>query len=662
MLDITDRQYFQNLKRLWVHFRETGEIPPGVRPMIASSWMRSRDFHVNMTKPLRAPILSRPELHSLQAANQTLIDIAKPIMEKMHSLVGETKNLISLHNPDGYMLYSCGDEYYAEMETESSFSLGVCWQERYIGTNGITLAVLEDSPVQVYGAEHYCAAQHDGTCSAAPIHDRDGKIIGVLNMAGKDWSGTLHTLGLVALATFSIENQLTLLHSYRLVDTAISSISKGIVVVDQELCIQRINLGGEQILRAKKESLLGHSISTWFGSRHEELQLRLQKEIAPFSFAEEELIVGEHHISCNISIFPIVVEQHPEGAVLLLRRSRSINALANQVMGNQARYAFDSIITQAPQILRTIQTMESIAATNCTVLLEGESGTGKELFAHAIHSASNRKNGPFIAVNCASLPHSLVESELFGYEKGAFTGALGQGNPGKFELADGGTVFLDEIGELPLEIQSKLLRVLDTHRIFRIGGKTEKHLDIRVIAATNRDLQREVRNFNFREDLYYRINVLSFHIVPLRERVGDVPVLANYFIDEINRRGERNSKIISPECMRILEQHTWPGNVRELQNVILRAYYCSGKSEAILPEHLPDDLLHPLSNTQELQLKQYFEEDSAQKGKIERVLAQCNGDTKRACQQLGVSRATLYRYLSYYNLQARAFKTKSKPT
>lgn len=662
MLDITDRQYFQNLKRLWVHFRETGEIPPGVRPMIASSWMRSRDFHVNMTKPLRAPILSRPELHSLQAANQTLIDIAKPIMEKMHSLVGETKNLISLHNPDGYMLYSCGDEYYAEMETESSFSLGVCWQERYIGTNGITLAVLEDSPVQVYGAEHYCAAQHDGTCSAAPIHDRDGKIIGVLNMAGKDWSGTLHTLGLVALATFSIENQLTLLHSYRLVDTAISSISEGIVVVDQELCIQRINLGGEQILRAKKESLLGHSISTWFGSRHEELQLRLQKEIAPFSFAEEELIVGEHHISCNISIFPIVVEQHPEGAVLLLRRSRSINALANQVMGNQARYAFDSIITQAPQILRTIQTMESIAATNCTVLLEGESGTGKELFAHAIHSASNRKNGPFIAVNCASLPHSLVESELFGYEKGAFTGALGQGNPGKFELADGGTIFLDEIGELPLEIQSKLLRVLDTHRIFRIGGKTEKHLDIRVIAATNRDLQREVRNFNFREDLYYRINVLSFHIAPLRERIGDVPILANYFIEEINRRGEQHSKIISPECMHILEQHTWPGNVRELQNVILRAYYCSGKSEAILPEHLPDDLLHPLSNTQELQLKQYFEEDSAQKGKIERVLAQCNGDTKRACQQLGVSRATLYRYLSYYNLQARAFKTKSKPT
>ena len=160
MLDITDRQYFQNLKRLWVYFRETGEIPPGVRPMIASSWMRSKDFHVNMTKPLRAPILSRPELHSLQAANQTLIDIAKPIMKKMHSLVGETKNLISLHNPDGYMLYSCGDEYYAEMETESSFSLGVCWQERYIGTNGITLAVLEDSPVQVYGAEHYCAAQH----------------------------------------------------------------------------------------------------------------------------------------------------------------------------------------------------------------------------------------------------------------------------------------------------------------------------------------------------------------------------------------------------------------------------------------------------------------------------------------------------------------------
>ena len=164
MLDATDQQYFQNLKHLWALFRETGEISPEVRPMIASSWMRSRDFHVDMMKPLRAPILSRPELQALQATNQTLIDLAKPIMEKMHSLVGKTKNLISLHNPDGYMLYSCGDEYYAEMEYESSFSLGVCWHERYIGTNGITLAFLEDSPVQVYGAEHFCAAQHDGTC------------------------------------------------------------------------------------------------------------------------------------------------------------------------------------------------------------------------------------------------------------------------------------------------------------------------------------------------------------------------------------------------------------------------------------------------------------------------------------------------------------------
>ena len=245
---------------------------------------------------------------------------------------------------------------------------------------------------------------------------------------------------------------------------------------------------------------------------------------------------------------------------------------------------------------------------------------------------------------------------------GAFTGAASAGKIGKIELANHGTLFLDEIGELPLEIQSKLLRVLDSHRIFRIGGKTEKNLNIRVIAATNRDLQKEVRNHNFREDLYYRINVLSFHIVPLRERIGDVPLLANYFIGEINRRGERESKIISPECMRILEQHTWPGNARELQNVILRAYYCSGKNDVILPEHLPDDLLHPLSNTRTPQPKQYSGEDTAQKEKIEQALSQCNGDTKEACKQLGVSRATLYRYLNYYNIQARTFKAKTKTT
>ena len=340
----------------------------------------------------------------------------------------------------------------------------------------------------------------------------------------------------------------------------------------------------------------------------------------------------------------------------------SLTQYSQEIAELRTRNTATSLVWKSRSMQRLWTLMQNTANTRANILITGETGVGKSAVAKTIHAMSDRADKPFIEVNCAVLHENLIESELFGYEKGAFTGALGQGNPGKFELADGGTIFLDEIGELPLEIQSKLLRVLDSHRIFRIGGKTEKNLNIRVIAATNRDLQKEVRNYNFREDLYYRINVLSFHIVPLRERIGDVPLLANYFIGEINRRGERESKIISPECMRILEQHTWPGNVRELQNVILRAYYCSGKNDVILPEHLPDDLLHPLSNTRTPQPKQYSGEDTAQKEKIEQALSQCNGDTKEACKQLGVSRATLYRYLNYYNIQARTFKAKTKTT
>ena len=375
-----------------------------------------------------------------------------------------------------------------------------------------------------------------------------------------------------------------------------------------------------------------------------------------------------NHTDYIVNAYPLYIEGHYSGGVIRYKEFSAIRRLEKKIRqsskggGYIAKNSFDDILGKSPVLRQCRNLAEKMAKGDGAILIEGESGVGKEIFAQAIHNASFRHESPFIAFNCASIPDTLIESELFGYEEGAFTGALGQGNPGKFELADGGTIFLDEIGELPLEIQSKLLRVLDSHRIFRIGGKTEKNLNIRVIAATNRDLQKEVRNHNFREDLYYRINVLSFHIVPLRERIGDVPLLANYFIGEINRRGERESKIISPECMRILEQHTWPGNARELQNVILRAYYCSGKNDVILPEHLPDDLLHPLSNTRTPQPKQYSGEDTAQKEKIEQALSQCNGDTKEACKQLGVSRATLYRYLNYYNIQARTFKAKTKTT
>jgi len=235
---------------------------------------------------------------------------------------------------------------------------------------------------------------------------------------------------------------------------------------------------------------------------------------------------------------------------------------------------------------------KSIAAYDCTVLITGESGTGKELFAHSIHNASNRNNGPFVAINCAALPKDLVESELFGYEKGSFTGASKEGCPGKFELANTGTIFLDEIGELPLEIQSKLLRVLDNHTITRIGGKYERNLDVRVIAATNRNLYNEIQANNFRGDLYYRINVFNIKLIPLRERPEDIELCAEFFLQKLNDKNFGIKKFFDKEFINTIKKHNWPGNVRELENVIQRAYYLSKNdmiSYLFIPEYINEN-------------------------------------------------------------------------
>ena len=237
---------------------------------------------------------------------------------------------------------------------------------------------------------------------------------------------------------------------------------------------------------------------------------------------------------------------------VILRRQEHLFRSVNRVSGNQAAYTFDDIYAADPLMKQVIDRARQYARYDGSVLIEGESGTGKELFAQAIHSGSSRADGPFVAVNCASLPRDLMESELFGYEKGAFTGALREGNPGKFELADHGTLFLDEIGEMPIEFQAKLLRAVETLRIRRIGGKEEKKLDVRVIAATNRHLIQEVDRGAFRGDLYYRLNVLRLDIPPLRQRPGDIACCTDRFLARFNERYPSRQRHLAPDALPVL--------------------------------------------------------------------------------------------------------------
>jgi len=327
----------------------------------------------------------------------------------------------------------------------------------------------------------------------------------------------------------------------------------------------------------------------------------------------------------------------------------------------QTRFSFQNILSKNPRMHAVFELIGNLAHTNTTVLVEGETGTGKEQVARAIHAATQSRTGSFVAVNCASLPETLLESELFGHEKGAFTSAVGQ-RRGRFELAHGGTIFLDEVGDVPAPMQAKLLRVLQERSFERLGGSETIQVDVRVLAATNRPLQRLVKEAKFREDLYYRLNVVKIDLPPLRERPEDIPLLATHFTEKYARPGE-SAKHISPRAMEVLLNYSWPGNVRELENAIERACVTSGDN-LIEVENLPTELLAPPKPKVPWQvdlerpLTDVLQEAVGQieEQYIRTALKKTHGHVGRCASICGLSRRSITSKIAQYNLDKAVFK------
>ncbi len=344
----------------------------------------------------------------------------------------------------------------------------------------------------------------------------------------------------------------------------------------------------------------------------------------------------------------------------VLRERQLVDEVAYLREQLQSKYSFRNIISKSPCMHPVFELISNVAQTATTVLIEGETGTGKEQVARAIHQASQVRTGPLIAINCAALPETLLESELFGHEKGAFTSAVGK-RAGRFELANGGTIFLDEVGDIPAAMQAKLLRVLQERRFERVGGTETIEVDVRVIAATNRSLQKLVQEGKFREDLYYRINVVKIDLPPLRERREDIPLLAAYFAEKYARAGEAPKKI-PPQAMEILLNYSWPGNIRELENAIERACVTS-QNGSILPQFFPPDLLQSesykpangidLTRTLPEVLKQT--QARIEEEYIRKALEQCHGSVSRCAQMCGISRRSLSAKLGAYHINRAAF-------
>lgn len=451
--------------------------------------------------------------------------------------------------------------------------------------------------------------------------------------------------------------------SERFIDI-LNSIHNGIMVADKDNIVTFINSAYTRLTGVKPEELIGRKLSDARPSA------KLSKVIfsgKPMCGVHRKVGEIEYIVDCH----PIIVRGVVSGGVSILRditeiqtlveRLRkyrtTVNTLTGRVKeGHKAKYTFTDIVGESPLLLDAKNLARKVAGSDINVLIIGPSGTGKELFAHAIHNESQREQEAFVVVNCASIPKTLLESELFGYEAGAFTGASKSGKAGLLEIADRGTLFLDEIGDMDLELQAKLLRVLQLGQFQRVGSTETCTVDVRVIAATNRDLEKMVESGDFRGDLYYRLNVAQLRVPALKERIGDLDILAKHFLKTINKYGTETISL-SDESMNILRNYSWPGNVRELENT-LKFLASITDSPVIAANSLPESFLQRIARCEDRKINQAGRLSDMVANSEEQMLIKAlnfYGRTvagkKAAAKSLGISLATLYNKISCYKLQ-----------
>ncbi|MDI7246838.1 MAG: sigma 54-interacting transcriptional regulator [Bacillota bacterium] len=628
--------------------------PSGRRDLISASWERCRALGVDPEGGISTVVLSPEELTERRTASSRLLKVAEPLMASLYEIVSGSGYVIVLVDADGYVLSVTGDAGVLESARSVNFVPGVKWTERLVGTTAIGIALASGRPAQVAGEEHFCRAHKAWTCSAAPIRDPSGGAMGALNVSGLGAKPHRHTLGMVVSTARAIENQLGV--EKALADLALASkyqaaivehVSDGLLTVDAEGYVTYMNSAGGRILGVDHKAVVGQHVSDIVDFRPIVLNVIKTGE----GYIDREFVVNSKRGALHFikSAVPIRDERGElTGVVDVFREIRRVRRLVHYMVGAFANFTFDDIIGDAPAMCEARRLAEMAAKTSSNVLIQGESGTGKEMFAQAIHNASAVKDGPFVAINCAAIPRELVESELFGYEKGAFTGAKASGHPGKFELASGGTLLLDEIGEMSLDVQAKLLRVLQERRITRVGGDVVLPVDARVMAASNRDLARDVADRDFRQDLYYRLNVFTITIPPLRERRSDIPVLVRHFLKKVGQKLGKESVNVTPQVMDVLIGHDWPGNVRELENVVERALALV-PGDTVEIDHLPAYLRQPHGACPAAQphaVPSAAEEvrslAEAERSAIAAALRASDGNVSRAAKSLGISRNTLY--------------------
>jgi transcriptional regulator of acetoin/glycerol metabolism len=548
----------------------------------------------------------RPEFDRLATADMNVaLERARllrqhglPLIEALQEQVAGTESMVVLTDASGTILHAAGDGTFIERARRVALAPGVSWAERTKGTNAIGTALIAGLPTVVHANQHFLTANHFLTCSACPIADPEGNVIGVLDVSGDFRSYHPHTLALVRMSTRMIENQLFIdlfpdavrVH-FHTRHGVVGTLMEAIAVFAPDGCFLAANRIAKALLNLDTAALRTHTFSSLFDSPMSALH---ERRHAP----SEGLFTS--HLADGTPVF-LKAEQRivPRWIRPGFVTERASAAIAAQRQADDAHHGRSARLsslrylnTGDPQMEAAIAKVQRVVGRDIAIMVIGETGTGKELLARAIHSDSPRAAAPFVAVNCASLPETLIESELFGYEEGAFTGARRRGNPGKILAANGGTLFLDEIGDMPVVLQARLLRVLQERVVSPLGGAKSVPVDLQLICATNRNLRELIARGQFREDLYYRLNGLTVRLPPLRERTDLSRIVEKVLVNERHDHGDEGPlSHVSAEVLALFHRYRWPGNFRQLANVLRSASAHAGPDGEIRLEHLPEELV-----------------------------------------------------------------------
>lgn len=582
----------------WNSLMAHGTISESVRPVIQESWQRVR----GRVAPDRKP----PVTQEASGIWEPLGADPAPYLEQLDSWVKDTRHLVALTTPSGILAQVAGDSAVrAKAEQTIHFVAGADYGELSAGTNAIGTALATGQAVTVRGAEHFIAPFHGWICTAAPIWDRaTGQLLGSIDITGPQYDNPRHPAA-------------TLI---QMLSSMIADIRHAATAEQREWLQTQF---GQYAARYQSDTLWlldgqGRFLAAT-GTKPGSSDLQVLQCAVQNGSRSVRLSSGS-----PADVIPLRRGDAVQGWVIIQYPDQTTSSSSPQVW--HARYGRGDLIGVHPAYRNLIQQIDQVAPTPVPVLLYGETGVGKERVAHALHHASSRREGPFVAVNCGAIPTDLVGPELFGYEGGAFTGAKPDGGPGKFEAAQHGTIFLDEIGELPLAVQPYLLRILETRELVRVGGRAPIPLDVRIIAATHQDLRGAQGSAPFRSDLYYRLAVVELTVPPLRERISDIPLLAHYFLQEASISLGQSGLGLNDAAVSVLTRYAWPGNLRELRNVLYRcAIFSPGTT--ITPEII------------------YQCAPSIAPDPVLEALGSHSGSMQALAEELGVSRSTLYRRL-----------------